>query len=307
MTHNFRKQLKKGVRNSPLSKHMSEDYVLGCLDAVITTFLITACAVAVRKSTRRFRTTDDIPMSFVRRQGRLHGVVIAVRDGDNVRIQHTPFLHRVIPHLRYRARRSAKLLSESTVNIRLAGVDAPECVHGGRPGQPYGKQARTWLQKFATGRYVHCRLHSVDQYRRVIATVYVKHRNPFLSRFGLGSKNVGLELVRAGFATVYTGGGAQYGGTRALGRYVQAEALARKSKIGMWAKGEESVVLPSEFKRLIKASVAPVSGRSGLSKTDLKRSPQRSTGESSERENGVPISQVLRIALDAYQWLRRLR
>lgn len=329
-TNEARNQVKRFIRKSPISKHLSDDYVQGCVDAIFATMFLSACAIAVRKSTRQFPTAEEIPASLIRRRGTLHGVVVAVRDGDNVRVRHTPLLHRVFPRLQRTVHRSSSLLSDTTINVRLAGVDAPECTHGLRPGQPHGKEARRWLQQFATGRLVRCRLHATDQYRRVIATVYAEHPNPILKRFGLGVRNVGLELVKAGYATVYTGGGAQYGGNHMLRRYVRAEEIARRARIGMWCKGEEGVMLPGEFKRLFKTAIGDPMRQSLLAKP-VKQPKQpkqpkllskqltkqvvpptpaaqadRPLVKSSEDE-GALAARVLRVALDTYQWLRRLR
>jgi endonuclease YncB( thermonuclease family) len=61
----------------------------------------------------------------------------------------------------------------------------------------------------------------------VIATVYVRR--------GIFRKDVGLEMLRVGLATVYEAkSGAEYGGFEQ--KYILAEEKAKKQKIGMWAK-----------------------------------------------------------------------
>jgi endonuclease YncB( thermonuclease family) len=61
----------------------------------------------------------------------------------------------------------------------------------------------------------------------VVAQVYV--------RKWLFRKDVGLEMLRSGLATVYEAKtGAEFGAVEA--KYRSAEAKARENKIGMWAQ-----------------------------------------------------------------------
>lgn len=280
------------VRRTPPGGRLSDDYVYGCIDAVFTTIAVAVIAVAVRRASRHFATAEDIPTQFTRRGATLHGVVAAVRDGDNVRVRHIPKVQifRWLGRRRGAKQGSSTLLSQTTINVRLAGIDAPECVHGLRPGQPYGVEARTWLRKFALGRKVSFQLHAMDQYRRVIATVYTKNSNPLLRLFGFGSRNVGLELTRAGYATLYRGSGAQYGGARRLRQYMHAEEAARRARRGMWENGADKVTSPNDFKRMIKSSTFSTAD-------EAKRNQFKETG----------ITRFLQAAIDGYRWLKRFR
>ena len=78
--------------------------------------------------------------------------------------------------------------------MRIAGIDAPECAHFGRASQPFSGDALAWLRAALAGRRVRARLHSVDQFGRVVASVTVRR--------GLWRRDVGLEMLRAGMATV---------------------------------------------------------------------------------------------------------
>ncbi len=164
----------------------------------------------------------------------------------------------------------------SQISVRLAGVDAPECAHFGRPAQPYANEALAFLERLVAGRRVRARLHRRDQYERVVATAYVR-RWPlvFLRR------DVGLELIKRGLAVTYEGKtGAEFGGPAVEARYRAAEALARKKGKGMWAsevnkggsgEGWERLETPMEYKKRMKAADAPgeghvVSGTTGDSK-----------------------------------------
>ena len=51
----------------------------------------------------------------------------------------------VQPALRFWERIPQKVKSENTIGVRLAGVDAPECAHFGKEGQPFGEEAKYGL------------------------------------------------------------------------------------------------------------------------------------------------------------------
>lgn len=122
--------------------------------------------------------------------------------------------------------------------MRLAGVDAPEMAHFGRPEQPYGKKALEWLTGYILKRRVRAHVYKRDHYDRAVATVYV--RRWFVKR------DVGLEMLRAGLATVYEAkSGAEFGHLEET--YRRAEMWAKTRRKGMWgAKGV--LESPGEYK-----------------------------------------------------------
>jgi hypothetical protein len=79
---------------------------------------------------------------------------------------------------------------------------------------PYSAEARAWLKDNIEGRRIKCQLLRRDQYQRIVAL-------PLLPRRGRGwgwwtprtgtTRNLPLEMVRAGWGSVYTQGGAVYG------------------------------------------------------------------------------------------------
>lgn len=74
-------------------------------------------------------------------------------------------------------------------------------------------------------------MHRRDQYDRVVGTAWVR-RPIFLP---LPRKDVGLEMLRAGLATVYEASfGVEFGGFEK--EYRQAEKVARDRKTGMWTQ-----------------------------------------------------------------------
>lgn len=113
------------------------------------------------------------------------------------------------------------------LHIRIAGVDAPELAHWGREAQPYSKEALEMLTDLIHNRRVRAQLYRRDQYDRVVAQVYV--------RKWFFKKDVGLEMLKAGLATVYEAkSGAEFGTSEE--KYRAAEEQAKERKVGMWSK-----------------------------------------------------------------------
>lgn len=74
---------------------------------------------------------------------------------------------------------------------------------------------------------VRARIYRRDQYDRVVAQVYV--------RKWFFKKDVGLEMLKAGLATVYEAkSGSEFGTSEE--QYRAAEEQAKERKVGMWAK-----------------------------------------------------------------------
>ncbi len=132
------------------------------------------------------------------------------------------------------------------LHIRIAGVDAPELAHWGREAQPYSKEAFEWLTNLILNRRVRAYIFRRDQYDRVVAQVYVRR--------WLFKRDVGLEMLKMGLATVYEAKtGAEFG--KVEEKYRAAEEKAKEQNVGMWAK-------PSFTQRLVGASTkAPESPR----------------------------------------------
>lgn len=113
------------------------------------------------------------------------------------------------------------------LHIRIAGVDAPELAHWGREAQPYSKEALEMLTDFILNRRVRARIYRRDQYDRIVAQVFV--RKWFFRR------DVGLEMLKAGLATVYEAKtGAEFGLSEE--KYRAAEEQAKERNVGMWSK-----------------------------------------------------------------------
>ncbi|EJF60231.1 nuclease [Dichomitus squalens] len=177
----------------------------------------------------------------------IKGYVTSVGDADNFRLYHTPgigWLSRAIPTKR-------KDLTDQTLHIRIAGVDAPELGFFGKPTQPFAQDSLRWLKEQIEGKTLYCQLLQRDQYKRIVAAPYFKPR--ILPGWLVKGKSVGLEMVRHGWAAAYKEGGAVYG-TEGEEEYFRLEKEAQDARRGMWEHGIQE--LPSEYKRRYREGLA---------------------------------------------------
>lgn len=109
------------------------------------------------------------------------------------------------------------LYQGGTLRIRLAEIDAPEIGHGrGKPGQPYGQQAKQALSELIYGQEV--RVVQTDRrltYGRLVGRIY------------RGALDVNAEMLRRGMAWSYT----RYANDPALIRLARE---AQSSRVGLW-------------------------------------------------------------------------
>ncbi|KAI6143432.1 SNase-domain-containing protein [Pisolithus tinctorius] len=213
--------------------------------AFITGIAAGACGVFMwNRWLRRIRTAEWVTPDIITRRRWVKGIVTSVGDADNFRLYHTPGIgwrwFRRVPS-------SAKDLKDQTIHIRIAGVDAPECGHFGRPAQPHAEESLSWLKNRLEGRSVYCQLVRKDQYGRVVAVPVVPRR--FLPSF-LGKRwasPLALEMLRAGTVTTYEQAGAEYG-PWSREAFLRVEAKARAARRGMWKSGGGGET-PAEYKR----------------------------------------------------------
>ena len=191
----------------------------------------------------------------------LFGRIVRVSDGDGIRLYHTPggrlagwAWFRRIPSNFPRRKRSENArssndsqgswLAENTVNVRLSGIDAPELAHFGHPAQPGGEEATQCLKNYALDRWARVYPHNKDQYGRVVATVFTNYwhiEGLLLPRIW---KDVGAEVVKAGWATVYEGKfGAMFGGKSREEVLKNLEDNAKDKQLGIW-RGERRIPGP---------------------------------------------------------------
>jgi endonuclease YncB( thermonuclease family) len=115
--------------------------------------------------------------------------------------------------------------------VRLLGIDAPEVAHKGRPGQPFGQDAKEALNALVAGKRLEVTQHGIDSYNRPLVTIAV------------GETLVNEELVRRGLAEVWEGKS-----TFNLTKLRLLQGEARKSKRGIWSLGE-AYVSPHLFRK----------------------------------------------------------
>lgn len=112
--------------------------------------------------------------------------------------------------------------------IRLAGIDAPE------KSQAFGEAAKQSLARLVHGRQVEAHCPKRDRYGREVCSVF------------LGTRDVGLEQVRAGYAWWYR----EYAREQTRDDrvvYEAAEAEARQARRGLW--DDPAPQQPSAFRR----------------------------------------------------------
>lgn len=106
-------------------------------------------------------------------------------------------------------------------------MDAPELAHWGKEAQPYGKEAQSFLMEQVLNKRVRAYIYRRDQYDRVVALVRVRKT--------VVRKDVGLEMLKAGLATVYEAKtGSEFG--KYEQKYRKAEEKAMQDKVGMWSQ-----------------------------------------------------------------------
>ncbi|KAL2112766.1 hypothetical protein VUR80DRAFT_6487 [Thermomyces stellatus] len=235
---------KKDDPPPPRSAHLSSDDPRQIiLPTVCSTAGILGLIGFYRRFLRRIPGTAYIkPTAFRHRS--LLGRVTSVGDGDGFHLYHTPGGRlagwgwlRGIPSKRAD-------LKNQTIPVRIAGIDAPEGSHFGRPAQPFSSEALDFLSSYILHRSVRAKIHKRDQYDRVVATVFVR-RFPFILR-----KDVGLEMLKRGLATTYEAkSGAEFGGKEQV--YKKAEERAKRKGIGIW--GSKKFESPRDYKARIKA------------------------------------------------------
>ena len=130
----------------------------------------------------------------------LAGRVLSVGDGDSLDVR----------------------VANRKIRVRLHQIDTPEL------NQPWGREAKKALARKVNGRTVRLEPNTVDDYGRLVATVW------------LGNRDINRELVRQGHAWVYR----RYLEDRTL---IPEEAAAKSAGRGLW--GAENPVPPWEWRR----------------------------------------------------------
>ncbi|KAJ2986752.1 hypothetical protein NUW54_g9645 [Trametes sanguinea] len=175
-----------------------------------------------------------------------------VGDADNFRLYHTPGIGWRWPLKFRRIPVGRSDLKDQTIHIRIAGVDAPETGHFGRPAQPFSGESLTWLKNQVEGKFVYCQLVRRDQFGRIVSAVHLKPRL-FPGWLATG-KDLSLEMLRAGWASVYEQAGAEYGRS-GLEEFLRVQKEAQRAKRGMWKYGTQGET-PAEYKKRYRDAAA---------------------------------------------------
>lgn len=175
-----------------------------------------------RNPWRRFTAVLDIPSNhFGDTSPFLRGRVVSVSDGDTIRFRHTPNI------FQSSTLNKGEQISAVALPIRICTIDTPETSKFGKPGQPFGEEAKQHLSSLVENRIVQCQLLQKDQYGRAVAQVRVGPW-PFYSF-------VDEKMLQAGLAEVYTGSGAVYG-RKGKESYLAMMEKAKGLKKGIWSQ-----------------------------------------------------------------------
>ncbi len=112
---------------------------------------------------------------------------------------------------------------------------APEVPHGDKPGQPFGEEARDYLDHLIGGKTVRVDSDGPDQYRQVLGVLWG------------GQINVNLLLGALGDAEVYRGAACQVH----CQELEEAEIRASRDRVGMWVQGP-NYESPRTFRQRLK-------------------------------------------------------
>jgi micrococcal nuclease len=209
------------------------------LSSTQLSILGTACGIAfvmgvrvgrIRPVWKRYNQVLDIPSNSIGSDSSfLKGRAITVSDGDTIRFLHTPtWFHPT-------SLQEGEKASEVALAVRICTIDTPETAKFGKPGQPYGPEAKEYLSKLLlTNNNVYIQLLAKDQYGRAVAQVCARPYSwiPFYYHYA------DEYMLQAGLAEVYQGGGAVYG-RKGKQAYEAMEQVAQKKLKGMWAQGEK--------------------------------------------------------------------
>jgi len=142
----------------------------------------------------------------------IYGRVVGLTDGDTLKVL---------------------VAGQELLRVRIAFCDAPE------KRQAFGTRAKQAMSELAFGKEIELRKHAIDRYGRTVAQVFVD------------GKDVGLEMLRQGFAWVYD----RYiteASTEVQETYRKAQEEAKAEQRGLWS--DPNSIPPWIFRNLAKAN-----------------------------------------------------
>jgi endonuclease YncB( thermonuclease family) len=196
----------------------------------VSIFLLGFWAGRIPLMGKSYRDVQEIPNKlFGASAPTLRGRAVSVSDGDTIRFYHTPLWWQKPPE--------KMKVSAVALPIRVCTIDTPETAKFGKPGQPFGLEAKAELKEFLEGNVIKIRLLQKDQYGRGVAQVTS------------GGTDVDEFMLKKGMAEVYLGGGAVYG-PKGKDAYVEMQNEAKKKKLGIWSSGKRESA--AEYKKRTK-------------------------------------------------------
>jgi len=206
----------------------------GTMTIASVAFLIGCVLGLIAGRYRPIRTALDITNDDLDKHRVFTGKVVAVSDGDTLRIRHRPWWACFMPMPKNVHK------AEQSVAVRVAAVDCPEVAHFGKKGQPFGLDAKKFTTERILGKCVRMRALVRDQYGRLVASITY---GPWFAR-----RSLAKELIQNGLAVVYRQTGAEEGWEGKGKEYDQLEKQAKEQNKGLWSQGDD-LVTPSEYKK----------------------------------------------------------
>ncbi|EPR78275.1 hypothetical protein SLOPH_2662 [Spraguea lophii 42_110] len=193
-----------------------------------TTVIVILLLYIFYKNFRRITSVSDLPSNMYGIY--LTGIVTYIPDGDTFRFYHTPLF-----------RSSTLRFGIKTLNIRIAGMDAPEGKYFGGEGQPLHNKSQKFLSDLIHLNKVKIKLLKTDRYNRILAVVYITK--------WLFKVNVAYKMLEKGMACVYIGSDAVYDNKKE--KYIKKENIAKRKKLGIW--GLKNYESPMDYKKRMRA------------------------------------------------------
>ena len=125
-----------------------------------------------------------------------------------------------------------------TLYVLLAGIDAPEIDLQRHKQQPYGREAKRFLETTVLNKTVEIKGYGVGPYpfNHLVGEIYIN------------GQNINIEIVKQGFAEVFQE--MPPDGLR-IAPYLEAEKEARNAQKGIWSLGD-SYISPREWRKTYK-------------------------------------------------------
>jgi endonuclease YncB( thermonuclease family) len=113
------------------------------------------------------------------------------------------------------------ILLNNGTKVRLLGINTPEVENRNKLAQPFGEEAKQWLEKTLSGQKVRLQkdVEKKDKYGRTLAHVFTQTR-----------RHINLELVEKGLATVNI----HPPGVKYTDALLSAQNKAEANEIGLW-------------------------------------------------------------------------